>query len=139
MMTGAPFERTGDLSVGVELLLLGRKLSGVHEQELGAEQADGLGVVIERVGHVIGVTDVAGDDLLDTIGSHGRLATEGLKGSLLSSESLGLGGVGGERLLIGIGLNDTLCHRRRQRSCRCAAQCSCWKPKGQPGSRGRAR
>ncbi len=75
----------------------------------GAEQTDGLGVVIERVGHVIGVTDVAGDDdLLDAIGSHGRLATEGLEGCLLGSEGLGLGGVGGERLLVGIGLNDTL-------------------------------
>ena len=101
-------ERAGDLAVGVELLLLGRKLGGVHEQELGAEQADGLGVVIERVGHVIGVADVAGDDLLDAVGSHGRLATEGLEGCLLGSESLGLGGVGGERLLIGIGLDDTL-------------------------------
>ena len=101
-------ERAGDLTVGVELLLLGRKLNGVHEQELGAEQTDGLGVVIERVGHVIGVTDVAGDDLLDAIGSHGRLATEGLEGCLLGSEGLGLGGVGSERLLVGIGLNDTL-------------------------------
>ena len=101
-------ERAGDLTVGVELLLLGRKLSGVHEQELGAEQTDGLGIVIERIGHVVGVTDVAGDDLLDAIGSHRRLATEGLEGCLLGSEGLGLGGVGSERLLVGIGLNDTL-------------------------------
>ena len=101
-------ERAGDLTVGVELLLLGRKLSGVHEQELGAEQTNGLGIVIERVGHVIGVTDVAGDDLLDAVGSHRRLAAKGLESRLLGSESLGLGGVGGERLLIGIGLNDTL-------------------------------
>ena len=64
--------------------------------------------MIERVGHVIGVADVAGDDLLDAIGSHGRLATEGLEGCLLGSEGLGLGGVGGERLLVGIGLDDTL-------------------------------
>ena len=101
-------ERAGDLAVGVELLLLGRKLSRVHEQELGAEQTDSLGVVIERVGHVIGVTDVAGNDLLDAIGSHGRLAAEGLEGCLLGSEGLGLGGVGGERLLVGIGLDDAL-------------------------------
>ena len=101
-------ERAGDLTVGVELLLLGRKLSRVHEQELGTEQADSLGVVIERVGHVIGVADVAGDDLLDAIGSHGRLAAEGLEGCLLGSEGLGLGGVGSERLLVGIGLDDTL-------------------------------
>lgn len=64
--------------------------------------------MIERVGHVIGVTDVAGDDLLDAISSHGRLATEGLEGCLLGSEGLGLGGVGSERLLVGIGLDDTL-------------------------------
>ena len=64
--------------------------------------------MIERVGHVIGVTDVAGNDLLDAIGSHGRLATESLEGCLLGSESLGLGGVGGKRLLVGIGLDDTL-------------------------------
>ena len=101
-------ERAGDLAVGVELLLLGGKLGGVHEQELGAEQADGLGVVIERVGHVIGVADVAGDDLLNAVGSHGRLTAEGLEGRLLGSERLGLGGVGGERLLVGIGLDDTL-------------------------------
>ena len=101
-------ERTGDLAVGVELLLLGGKLGGVHEQELGAEQADGLGVMIERVGHIIGVADVAGDDLLDAVGSHGRFAAEGLESRLLGSESLGLGGVGGERLLVGIGLDDAL-------------------------------
>ena len=64
--------------------------------------------MIERVGHVIGVADVAGDDLLDAVGSHGRLATEGLESCLFGSESLGLGSVSGERLLIGIGLNDTL-------------------------------
>ena len=101
-------ERAGDLTVGVELLLLGRKLSGVHEQELGAEQTDGLGIVIERVGHVIGVTDVAGDDLLDAVGSHRRLAAEGLESRLLGSEGLGLGGVGSERLLVGIGLDNAL-------------------------------
>ena len=101
-------KRTGDLTVGVELLLLGRKLSGVHEQELGAEQANGLGIVIERVGHVIGVADVAGDDLLDAVGSLGRPAAEGLEGCLLGSEGLGPGGVSSERLLVGIGLNDTL-------------------------------
>ena len=64
--------------------------------------------MIERVGYIIGVTDVAGDDLLDAVGSHGRLAAEGLESRLLGSESLGLGGVGGERLLIGIGLDDAL-------------------------------
>ena len=64
--------------------------------------------MIERVGHVIGVADVAGDDLLDAIGSHGRLAAEGLESCLLGSESLCLGSVGGERLLVGIGLDDTL-------------------------------
>ena len=105
---GSTLERTGDLAVGVELLLLGGKLGGVHEQELGAEQTDSLGVVIKRVRHVIGVTDVAGDDLLDAIGSHGRLAAESLEGRLLGSEGLGLGGVGSERLLVGIGLDDAL-------------------------------
>ena len=64
--------------------------------------------MIERVGHVIGVTDVAGDDLLDAVGSHGRLAAEGLESRLLGSEGLGLGGVGSERLLVGIGLDNTL-------------------------------
>ena len=64
--------------------------------------------MIERVGHVIGVADVAGNNLLDAVGSHGRLAAEGLESRLLGSESLGLGGVGSERLLIGIGLDDTL-------------------------------
>ena len=101
-------KRASDLAVGVELLLLGRKLARVHEQELGAEQTDSLGIVIERVRHVIGVTDVAGDDLLDAIGCHRRLAAEGLEGCLLGSEGLGLGGVGSERLLVGIGLDNTL-------------------------------
>ena len=101
-------ERAGNLAVGVELLLLGRKLGRVHEQELGAEQTDGLGVVIERVGNVIGVADVAGDDLLDAVGSHGRLTAEGLESRLLGSERLGLGSVGGERLLVGVSLDNAL-------------------------------
>ena len=83
-------ERARDLAVGVKLLLLRRKLGRVHEQEFGTEQADSLGVVIERVGHVIGVADVAGDDLLDAVGSHGRLAAEGSRAAFSAAKASAL-------------------------------------------------
>ena len=44
-----------DLAIRVELLLLGGQRLGVHEEELGAEQADSLGIVLERALDVIGL------------------------------------------------------------------------------------
>ena len=108
MMTGCALEGRGDLAVGLELLLLAGKLGGVHEQELRAEQSDGLGIMLERVGHVVRAADVAGDDLLDAVGRPRILAAERLEGRLLGSELLGGGGVLGEGRLVGLGKNDAL-------------------------------
>ena len=46
------------LLVGLELLVLGGHGGFVHEQELGAEQADALGVALHRLRGVVGLADV---------------------------------------------------------------------------------
>ena len=101
-------EGRGDLTVSLELLLLGGKLGGVHEEELGAEQTDGLGVVLESVGDVLGAADVAGEDLLDAVGGDGLLATEGLESGLLLGKGLSLGLVIGHDGVLRLGDDDAL-------------------------------
>ena len=54
-------ERDRGLAIGLELLVLGGKRRGVHEQELGAEESDRLGVVVDGALGVLGVADVAGE------------------------------------------------------------------------------
>ena len=97
-----------DLTVGLELLVFGRKLLGIHEQELGAEQTDSLCVVLESSGNVVGATDVASKDLLHAVGGDGLLAAIGLESLLLGSEGLGAGGVIGKGCLVGIGNDNAL-------------------------------
>ena len=51
----------GDLLVGGKLLVLGGEILGVHEEELGAEEADALAVMLGGDVGVVGVADV-GDE-----------------------------------------------------------------------------
>ena len=83
------------------------------------------------------------DLVLDIGGSGNRvvaLGGERAVDQLTSSlDGQGLGNTDGNHGLAGETLSlDTVSYTHLQRSYRCAARCSYWKPKGQPGSRGRA-
>ena len=56
--TGLPFITRATLGVRLVLLVLGRKLVPIHEQELGTEQADAIGAGLEGVARVFGQLDV---------------------------------------------------------------------------------
>jgi len=55
---GSPLHPLGHRAVRLELLVLGRQAVAVEEQELGAEQADAGGAVVERLREVLGQLDV---------------------------------------------------------------------------------
>ena len=57
----AAAERRGDLRVDRALLLLGRRVVAVEEQELGAQQADAVGAELDRGGRLGRRAEVGGD------------------------------------------------------------------------------
>ena len=66
------FHRERDFAVGLELLFLVGQALPVHEQELGAKEADALGAVFEHFGHVLRQLDVGEELDRDPVERRGR-------------------------------------------------------------------
>ena len=83
---GLALHDQADLLVCRELLLLGGKLLAVHEEELGAEQANALGVVLDGCVRVAGVADVCDEQDFLAVGGNRGFTAVSLEGSLVRSE-----------------------------------------------------
>jgi hypothetical protein len=99
---GLVLHAQSDLLVRGKLLVLGRKLLGVHEQELGAEEANALGIVLRRHVRVVRVADVRDEKNLLAVAGHGLLAAVGLESGLLLRVGLSLRAIVLQDVVLGV-------------------------------------